>query len=608
MGKLRLLEPRRDVDLADFVEQAQYFCYPTPDSEETRRQAVIDAEVDAIRREGDELSAARDFVGAIELYTQCIAKYQQFEGSVLRRGILLSTHVSRSEAYLWLHKYEKALEDAERALQFDSRHEMGLFCKGRALYHQGRYEEACTVFTVALHLNPADVAIRDALHIAKVGYIQARDGVYELGDFLMGGCRGPAPACSDYIGPVQIRYVDTGGRGLVTKEDVAAGQLLLVSNALSVACSPTEFWTEARVTKQNHDFLVEEMKELVVNSLRARIGLNLLSHDPNEVKSVPDMELFSIELEASRADDGEWEPHIDKEWLSGIVRTNAFDAQKCIDPVPFGDIETESNSGPGAGISSSGVWILPSFINHSCVSNCNMMFIGKAMFIRASRDVGAGEELTLSYCDPYEPEEYRQDSLKWWKFFCKCERCLLEQTLEKHEDATTPNTYSIEAFFSAFRNMWSDKPLVKLYAAHCKLVVNRQLNELTGIVDEVEKVIESTASKMGDRLQNWIRAPFLEAYTATILVHKDDLSKKVECLNRALDIMLSVAGGDVGAMQISSTLLRDSKLLYGEFSADYRSVENRVIDVCRATLGKHSREFFLALIAARFNSENQAFG
>lgn len=91
-------------------------------------------------------------------------------------------------------------------------------------------------------------------------------------------------------------------------------------------------------------------------------------------------------------------------------------------------------------------------------------------------------------------------------------------------------------------------------------------------------------------------------------MHKDDLPKKVECLNRVLDIMLSVAGGNVGPMQISATLLRDSKLLSGEFSTDYCNTEDRVIDVCRATLGQHSREFFLALIAARFNSVIKAFG
>lgn len=214
-------------------------CYEDFGDHGQGQQAANDGEVDVLLREAAELLPAWDFVGAVELYTQCISKYQQFEGILARRSILLSTYVSRSEVYLWLHEYEKALEDAEHALQLDRRHVMGLFCKGRALYHQGRCEEACKTFTIALYLKPTDEAIRDALVKAMVSYIQSRAGVYDLEVFLLGGCQGPAPSCSDYVGPIQIQFMDRGGgrggRGLVAKEDVEAGQLLIVSNALAVA-------------------------------------------------------------------------------------------------------------------------------------------------------------------------------------------------------------------------------------------------------------------------------------------------------------------------------------------------------------------------------------
>lgn len=234
-----------------------------------------------------------------------------------------------------------------------------------------------------------------------------------------------------------------------------------------------------------------------------------------------------LPMERSKlAKDTEWQSCIIKDWLSGIVRLNAFDALKCIDPVPFGDFKGKSNIKPGPGIVASSVWVLPSFINHSCVSNINMMFVGKAMFIRASRAIAQGEELTLSYRDPYKPEECRQESLKWWKFLCTCERCVLEQTLKKHEDALT-HPLTLETFVPLLRSyLRSEKPVMKLYKTLRKLVKKRQRNELTGIIDEVEKLIGSNVSKMGTRLQNWLRAPFVEAYIATILVHKDDLPKK----------------------------------------------------------------------------------
>jgi hypothetical protein len=70
---------------------------------------------------------------------------------------------------------------------------------------------------------------------------------------------------------------------------------------------------------------------------------------------------------------------------------------------------------------SSGVWIYPSFINHSCVGNVNRVFYGDVMMIRALRDLRAGEEIELSYVG--NSSDRREKLLKAWSINCNCAWC-----------------------------------------------------------------------------------------------------------------------------------------------------------------------------------------
>jgi len=43
----------------------------------------------------------------------------------------------------------------------------------------------------------------------------------------------------------------------------------------------------------------------------------------------------------------------------------------------------------------SGIWIISSYINHSCISNCRRSFIGDMQIIRATQDLHADTELVF---------------------------------------------------------------------------------------------------------------------------------------------------------------------------------------------------------------------
>ena len=77
-------------------------------------------------------------------------------------------------------------------------------------------------------------------------------------------------------------------------------------------------------------------------------------------------------------------------------------------------------------LTTSGVWLLASRINHSCVDNCCRSFIGDMMIIRATRDLPADTELRIAYHYPESLESYEetQKRLTNWGFNCDCKLCI----------------------------------------------------------------------------------------------------------------------------------------------------------------------------------------
>lgn len=74
----------------------------------------------------------------------------------------------------------------------------------------------------------------------------------------------------------------------------------------------------------------------------------------------------------------------------------------------------------------SGIWLLTSRINGSCVSNCRRSFIGDMKIIRATQDMPAGTDLLLSYRAPCSVEFYedvQKHLFSAWSFKCTCDLC-----------------------------------------------------------------------------------------------------------------------------------------------------------------------------------------
>jgi len=84
-------------------------------------------------------------------------------------------------------------------------------------------------------------------------------------------------------------------------------------------------------------------------------------------------------------------------------------------------------------IGGSGIWIMPSYINHSCWPNSVRSFLGDLLIVRAARDIHEGEEISMAYLDNESCLQKRQKELySGWDFNCKCTLCQIE-TAESRE-------------------------------------------------------------------------------------------------------------------------------------------------------------------------------
>lgn len=62
-------------------------------------------------------------------------------------------------------------------------------------------------------------------------------------------------------------------------------------------------------------------------------------------------------------------------------------------------------------------------VNHSCVPNAFVQFIGRRAVLRAESAIAAGDEIEISYTDNTAPLHKRMENLAQYTFECQCPRC-----------------------------------------------------------------------------------------------------------------------------------------------------------------------------------------
>lgn len=321
-------------------------------------------------------------------------------------------------AYLQLERYYEAYDDAKSSLEMNGNKEKSLYRMGKAAYGMRDWEKALENYNKCYELFPNNNEVKIEIERAQARLKEFKTGNYDLTSLYIQAISTSTYKldASDYTGPIEIIDIEGKGKGVVASRDLVKGTLLLVSKAFSFSIR--------NMTDENNNSNKSVIMSINLITKRAdgdmTQGLNLvetvqtLKCNPQRAKEL--YSLYAGDLDRSENIDMNI---IDIERIEKICSFNSFEGTQVHEA-----LMCEKNSK----INSTGLWILPSFINHSCLANTFRVFYGDVMMIYAVEDLKKGTEITCSYLDPFANYKARLKVMESFHFVCNCDLCVLDRS------------------------------------------------------------------------------------------------------------------------------------------------------------------------------------
>ncbi|XP_052199823.1 methyltransferase FGSG_00040 [Diospyros lotus] len=392
-----------------------------PEMEEERLQQL--------RSRAAELLLREEWKESVEAYSQFISLCQtQMRNSdpgclsKLQRSLCLAFS-NRAEARSRLRDFAEALRDCEEALKIESTHFKTLLCKGKILLNLSRYNLALDCFKATL-LDPQASVNAESINgylekCKKLGFF-SRTGAFDLSDWVVNRFPGKLPELAEYIGAVEVKRSEMGGRGLFAAKSIDCGTLLLVTKAIAtergiLPASVGEGLSEKAQLVMWRNFIDKVVDSATKCNRTRHLICSLSTGEDEDGLEVPDIGLFRPEAEEA------WfsNERVDVERILKILDVNSL-----VEDAVSGKVLGKNSDYHGVGL-----WVLASFINHSCSPNARRLHIGDYVIVHASRDIKAGEEITFAYFDVLSCLRDRREKAKTWGFSCGCKRCKFEESL-----------------------------------------------------------------------------------------------------------------------------------------------------------------------------------
>lgn len=241
---------------------------------------------------------------------------------------------------------------------------------------------------------------------------------------------------ANYLSDTEVREAGSHGRGLFAKKYFKEGDLICAEKAFVL---PGYFMQD-----QSSDCLLYRLSD---GTAAPRPGAWLFKELVQKLRWNPSLrkEFFDV------SDGGYWKEHgwelaededipIDvyvfalkdniyayelRFRVEHIRRLNCFSA-----PTRSADLLNQPpNSNPEL---RNGFWTHASYANHSCLPNSIRTFIGDLRFLRAAKDIAAGEEITNQYIAPDIDIHDRQEKLRTiWGSECDCQLCVTDGSVSE---------------------------------------------------------------------------------------------------------------------------------------------------------------------------------
>lgn len=304
----------------------------------------------------------------------------------------LSANLQETEQLLKEEKFYQVYEKAKKALKYGRDKERYLLILGKAAYGMRKWEQSVQRFEQLCEASPDNVAAKEGLDAAKARLTESRTGNFDFVKLYEAAKRGVEDIdVADYVGPIKVVDIPGKGKGIVASQDVKKGTLLIVSKAFAVV---------------DNDYAADTALP------RAILG-KLTPETARDVSA-----LYDGKDRSTAQPEPPGNPSLER--LIAVCKFNAFTTEGFTDLPAHRDFEHKPLRG---------LWILPSYFNHSCLRNAHRTYYGDVMTVFAIADAKNGDEITINYVDPMDSYTVRASRLKLGHgFVCDCRLCELDRT------------------------------------------------------------------------------------------------------------------------------------------------------------------------------------
>ncbi|CDZ96391.1 Predicted histone tail methylase containing SET domain [Phaffia rhodozyma] len=375
-----------------------------------------------LKTTGNQLLSAGRLLAAEHTYSQGLALDPNH----------LALRLNRAAVRIRLKQFRSALVDTDHVLTYHSTSipepllEKALFRSATAQYALGQYSLANATYGSLLSQFPQSQEARNGIAAIATRLVEMKSGYYDWIELYKSSQTNPAVDVAEYAGPVKVGLSPGRGRGLFLTEDVKAGQLLILSKPFA-AVYKTDLGPDQSLFSCN---LHTNTIDIATQSYLTQPVLAHIKDDPSAYKAFsclyagPEFPLppvFSaLEVVQPRTQPSMQPVDIDISHVEAAISFNSFSPRR-ISPAlewnpDYGSLSPLSDTSP------TGLYILPSVINHECLGNCSLTFWGNAMCIRPRAGLKKGQELTISYASRIDLDK-RTAILKKHRIRCTCRLC-----------------------------------------------------------------------------------------------------------------------------------------------------------------------------------------
>ncbi|CAF1352315.1 unnamed protein product [Didymodactylos carnosus] len=410
-------------------------------------------------------------------YHNAITTYTRGVASNLSSSNVVTLRLNRAAALLKVERYEAALDDCRQVLECDVGNEKAIFRSAKAFYGLEEYEQAL----VKMQLYSKVAANKDEAHRElkniRDRLFEKQRGIYDWNVMIAEAKKSATPRLdhASYVGPVRVANISNEkGRGLILTQNVCKGELLLCSKAFEI-CYPTETGTVIYINTET------KLTDKGAQGMLASKIVQKLLNNPSLAKPFFDLYAGQHRL-AKIPPTTSTPPVVDVFWVADICSMNSFE----VTDSDLNPREDERNAFRYNHLtdSASGLFLMPSYINHTCLGNCIRSFVGDMMIVRALDDLPAGTELLMSYTDILLELEDRQSTIAKHGFTCDCKLCVLDRAESK--DMRMRRQTAFQMFSSQTFTKFKNDPSGQL---------EERINETLSVINTIENTYEDSNRK-----------------------------------------------------------------------------------------------------------------